>query len=162
MCGFPRIRLKHALGVRGRIEVLVALLSLVVCWRWHWVCRRRGLFFSDVWSLCRAILIVLRVVASHCLRFAWGWWLVFGGLEPVPAERTATVLGLVEAPFGLADRRWWQLCSPLGPVGSEGGVVRGGRARDQLVSDDSCPGELELVDAGLRGHRTLIYRVWND
>jgi hypothetical protein len=74
------------------------------------------------------------------LPLAWGLWRVLCGQEPGPAERAASVLGLIEAPAGSADRWGWRLCSPFGPVVGEGGVVRGGRALDHLVSDDPHPG----------------------
>jgi hypothetical protein len=75
-----------------------------------------------------------------------GLWPVVVGQERLPADRALTVLGCEEPPAGLVDRQG-RLAPPFGPGVGEGGVVRGRRAVDDLVSDDVGPGELVQVGA---------------
>ena len=70
-----------------------------------------------------------------------GSWLVVGGQEVVPASG-ATALLLLGQVQGVAVERWWVSAPPTGPVAGQGRVVCGRCSFDQLVSDDSGPGEL--------------------
>lgn len=64
--------------------------------------------------------------------------------QVLPAQRATTVLHGEQAQV-VPVQRWRHLPLPRGPVTGQVGVIRRCPARDQLVPNDRCPGELHQM-----------------